>query len=59
MTVMVSAVFLVTWTLLGVMYLLTRLGDKHAGRDPWWVYVLTLPAMALALLVGALTNLNK
>ena len=51
--------FLVLYTLASVVWAISQLGYKHKAKEPWWEQILFLPAMIIALCLGAFTILSE
>lgn len=48
------------WTVAGIWYAFCHLGDKNRpGRDPWYIWVLYAPVLAIAYMIGSITRLRR
>lgn len=46
------------WTLASIAYAITQLGNKNQTRkDYWWEWVLFIPAIGLAYIIGHISRL--
>lgn len=51
---------LLIWTIISILYVISRLGEKNNPEpDPWYIWVLGMPALILAYLFGTLEKCKK
>ncbi len=60
MIILTIITIITVWTVGGIWYAFCHLGDKnHTKRDPWYIWLLCAPALALAYVIGAILNRNR
>ena len=59
--IILSIIVIVTvWTVAGIWYAFCYLGDKNRpGRDPWYIWVLGAPVLAIVYVIGFFTWLRR
>ncbi len=60
MTILITIAIITLWTISSIWYTFMHLGDKnHAGPDPWYIWVLGAPVLAIAWALGHVIRLKR
>ena len=59
--IILAVIAIVTvWTVSSIWYAFCHLGDKNRpGRDPWYIWVLAAPVLAIASVIGFFIRLRR
>jgi len=60
MIILITIAIVTLWTVGSIWYAFIHLGDKnHQGKDPWYIWLLGAPVLAIAWVLGKIIWLKR